>query len=990
MQKILKPIYAVLLSISLLLPLFLWISVVRAEPQVIHDTTISLPVRLHSSNSISEWLKIYIMYNASTNMPVYCTKKGSTLPTNQYELSLSDISSNPELMSHLSAIYNNGRNNLTTSFSHKTPNNNSISYSAIEQHYGYITNQLAIWMLLGKMGYQSGNLVGGIFDGNNLYDAYVNHTIYYMNETQYEDAYTSSAQIPDTESQQAMQSMANELYTSYCILRDAKNICDSAMNESISYTSGPITCELNLSVIQEWEYFPSTDTYEAEYCVTVTNGGTWEMASMKNISAYPTSGSSGDHIRIICPTSFAIQGADALIRAVKPDQPLASQMGFFTSNGQSFITAEPPPVIASPEMIHIEVPMPNGSITIRKISEVAIQATVEEVTNPKTNAKYDCYQCQFDNGSRDGAVFQLRVGPDDICHYDGTPKQYHGIDLLAGTVIHSVACTRNSDSENEYQAIFSDLPLDDLRQEAVYIVEETACGDGDLLNAETMTITLSAPNQSIHAQADFVNERQRYRISVLKRGEEGQFNTQTLTYQYNQDIVEGAVFGLYSAHDICSSSGEVIVPHDAMVDLMVTDAYGVAISSRDIPRGEYYVKELSTTDGLVLSETEYYLNTGDALSSEREATIICNQGAAIVNKAIKGVIAIYKTTSDTQLPMEGVIFKVYNEQGVCVDEMITNEEGRAESIILPYGKYHCVETVTWNDYILAEPFTVDICESINENEDYHLYNVHQENDRQGSVQILKRTKEGGIPMSGVTFAVYVHGTDEKLSEASTNMYGFASFSLPDGQYDIVETSTWASYTLQDDPIIIEIYRNQCQEIVIENEMTEMFVYKESRNDGTRLPEMSFTITDEQGNPVLLYYNEADHTYYYESNGDYCVMDKSLSDQRCCEVVTDAMGTSHIAGLPYGQYTITEIVAPFGYLIDSDPQKITIDVHSAGENTPQITMLDSKIVPPTTQTGEKLPKEIIIMALCLIGSALTIELIRIERKKYDIITKEKLS
>ena len=90
-------------------------------------------------------------------------------------------------------------------------------------------------------------------------------------------------------------------------------------------------------------------------------------------------------------------------------------------------------------------------------------------------------------------------------------------------------------------------------------------------------------------------------VSIYKTGEvlvdyDGKFI-------YEERGLDGVSFGLYSSDDIYVNN-ELIYSKDALVDKLVTsDGYA---SSKSIPNGKYYLRELNTYPDLIISDDIYF------------------------------------------------------------------------------------------------------------------------------------------------------------------------------------------------------------------------------------------------------------------------------------------------------------------------------------------------------------------------------------------------
>ncbi len=153
---------------------------------------------------------------------------------------------------------------------------------------------------------------------------------------------------------------------------------------------------------------------------------------------------------------------------------------------------------------------------------------------------------------------------------------------------------------------------------------------------------------------------------------------------------------------------EVLDVNNNVVDKLVTDKNGHAIT-KDLPIGNYFIKEVKTKD-------EYVLN-------EETVKVEIQYGKVAVlqleNEKIKGQIKIVKVSKDDNLrngkpkgtPISNVVFEIRTEEGEVVETLTTNEEGIALSSKLPKGIYTIKEIKTDEDYLLTEEeFTIEIKE----------------------------------------------------------------------------------------------------------------------------------------------------------------------------------------------------------------------------------------------------------------------------------------
>lgn len=233
-------------------------------------------------------------------------------------------------------------------------------------------------------------------------------------------------------------------------------------------------------------------------------------------------------------------------------------------------------------------------------------------------------------------------------------------------------------TDEKGQAISKMLPID---QE--YTIQEIETKDNYILSDETKTANISENQIS---EIILKNEKKKGQIKVVKVDSEN-----------NEIKLQNVEF------DILNNEGKVL-------DTLITDENGEAISKRLPIDEQYFLKETKTNEKYILSEEAKSI----ILTENQIIKMI------IKNEKIKGNIQIIKTTSESSElsgiekghPLEGVKFEIYDFSGNLVDKIITNSDGTAKSKELEKGKYKVKEVETNKWYILDENYyTVEIKEN---------------------------------------------------------------------------------------------------------------------------------------------------------------------------------------------------------------------------------------------------------------------------------------
>ena len=192
-----------------------------------------------------------------------------------------------------------------------------------------------------------------------------------------------------------------------------------------------------------------------------------------------------------------------------------------------------------------------------------------------------------------------------------------------------------------------------------------------------------------------------------------------------------------------------------VVDMVITESEGEA-TTKALALGTYTVKEIFAPEGYVLNPNEYIVNIED---NGQTAGLITYE-LTIQNEIIKGIISIEKYADealaiwDSQSPnppMQGAVFEVrHSATGELADTLVTDEDGLASSIALSYGTYTVRETQTVQGYKTCEPFEVVIAE----NGKVYSYRIANKVYR-SQVKIIKVDSATGeaIPIAGVQFQI---------------------------------------------------------------------------------------------------------------------------------------------------------------------------------------------------------------------------------------------
>ena len=404
------------------------------------------------------------------------------------------------------------------------------------------------------------------------------------------------------------------------------------------------------------------------------------------------------------------------------------------------------------------------------------------------------------------------------------------------------------------------------------------------------------------AKVTFENVLKKGSLEVVKTSEDN-FN-------------EGVKFHLYGT----SLSG-------ANVDLYATtNADGVATFTNVLVSGDklYTLEEVDTADRYVVPK-------------KQTAPIEWNKVTqrSFDNVLKKWNLTVTKTDAETKsaqgdATLAGAVYGIYNN-GKLVDKYTTDKNG---SFTTSY--YLCGDNWTLKEIEPSEGYLLDETE-------YHIgveakkYTIENnsismsvtEDILKGKISIIKHTDDGSTkietPEVGAEFQVYLKsaGGYSKAKETERDIltcdeYGFAETKdLPYGIYTVHQTKGWNGTEFIADFDVFISENNKTYKYLINNASLESYVkiVKVDSETGKQIPYAGagFQIYNPKGELVTMKY-----TYPTVTK-----IDAFYTDEEGCLITPET--------LPYGKgYSIVEVQAPYGYILDSTPVYFDITAENTSE------------------------------------------------------------
>jgi uncharacterized surface anchored protein len=407
----------------------------------------------------------------------------------------------------------------------------------------------------------------------------------------------------------------------------------------------------------------------------------------------------------------------------------------------------------------------------------------------------------------------------------------------------------------------------------------------------------------------FANVLKRGDLSVTKTSEDG-FNS-------------GVQFHLYGT----SASG-------AKVDLYTkTDSTGVATFKNVlIANGDgYTLEEVDTAIRYVIPEDQ------NVMVNWKDTT-----NTAVTNKLKKFNVTVMKTDAETgsaqgDATLAGAVYGLY-DGGELVETLTTNADGYATS-----GYHVCGDDWTIREITPSEGYLLD--ETVTHvGAEPQLYTVEYnsatsiasyEQVIKGNISIIKHHDDGSTqietPEEGATFEVYLAsaGSYENAKETERDLLvcdadGVAiSKDLPYGIYTVHQTYGYEDTELMRDFSVYISQDGKTYKYLINNAPFSAYlkVVKADAETGETiaLTGAGFQIYDADGNKVEMRYTYPTLTTidtFYVSDDGYLITPQVLDS---------------------GSYTLVEVQAPYGYVLDSTPIPFKITT-SAGEDLEGLTVV----------------------------------------------------
>lgn len=432
---------------------------------------------------------------------------------------------------------------------------------------------------------------------------------------------------------------------------------------------------------------------------------------------------------------------------------------------------------------------------------------------------------------------------------------------------------------------------------------------------------------------NFMNVLKKFSVTVTKSdSEEG-------TAQGNATLA-GAVYGIYKG--------------ETLVDKYVTDKNGQFTTKEYVCDDDWTIREITPSEGYLLDTTIHKVGSEPELY-----TVEHNQTANdVTEQVMKGNIAIIKHTDngDTQIetPESGATFEIYLKSSGSFDAadederdvIVCDENGFGQTKDMPYGVYTVHQTSGWEGRELMDDFDVFISQD-GQTYRYLINNANFES----YIKIVKVDAETGnnIPYAGAGFKIYdpdgnqvtmsfTYPTPTTVDTFYTDANGqlVTPEKLEYGKgYSLVEVQAPYGYVLDSTPVYFDVSEEQSTDeggiTVIKVDKPNMAQKGTISIEKTGEVFVGVNVSGEENadviyQPVYEVKGLAGAVYEITAAEDIITPDGTLryaKGEVVDTVTTDENGLATSKELYLGKYSVVEITAPEGMVVNKESHEVEL-------------------------------------------------------------------
>ena len=434
---------------------------------------------------------------------------------------------------------------------------------------------------------------------------------------------------------------------------------------------------------------------------------------------------------------------------------------------------------------------------------------------------------------------------------------------------------------------------------ATYTITEQSIDRYEPQKSQTVTL-IGGKTTTVN----FNNTLKRGSLEVIKNSED--------------NLVEGVKFHLYGT----SLSG---LPVD---EYAVTDAKGVAKFSDVLISGDtpYVVEEVDTAIRYVVPASQTAPIEWEKVTSRTFVNVLKKFNVTVTKSDVE------TGTEQGDDSLAGAVYGIYKGEEL-IDTYATDNNGQFTTEYYVCGDDWTIREISPSEGYLLDPtihkvgaepelYTVEYNSTANDVNEQVI---------KGNIAIIKHTDDGETqietPEVGATFEVYLKsaGSFENAKETERDVLtcdenGFAQTKdMPYGIYTVHQTSGWDGRELMKDFDVFISADGQTYRFLINNANFESYIkiVKKDAETGNTIPYAGagFQLYDPNGNLITMTFTYPEvttiDTFYTTADG-YLITPQTLE---------------------YGKgYSLVEVQAPYGYVLDSEPVYFDVEQSDSTEES----------------------------------------------------------
>ena len=499
-----------------------------------------------------------------------------------------------------------------------------------------------------------------------------------------------------------------------------------------------------------------------------------------------------------------------------------------------------------------------------------------------------------------------------------------------------------------------------------YRIEEVTAPEGYTQSSAYVTVSVDTntaymidpTSKDAIIEVEYENHPVKGDLTIFKQGE--LLAGYDHDFQYELCGLKGVTFEVYAAEDIFTADHQVdengnrtlYYAKDALVAEVTTDDEGFAYV-KNLPLGEYYVKESEAPEGFVHNE-----------NSEKAVFVYADQNTPVVfdqvsftNERQKVSISVEKQDADNGNVVPGAVFGIYNAEDIInkdgqvivkadtlLQEMTSDENGQAKCTLdLPLGQYYVKELHAPAGFVSSdEILSFDASYQGQEIQTVELKAVKK--NEPTVVEITKSDITTGEELDGAYLQVldqdgniidsWESSKDEPhvikrltVGETYTLREEFAPYGYlvaNDITFTIEDTAEIQKVEMKDEVPVAELILNKKGEFLNEVSLVDQI-------KGV-VEHIFHYITGSLTDVTFEVYAEEDIKAADGVSEDYY-----KADELVATITTDETGIAKLSNLPLGKYYVKEVGTAHGYVLDSEIRHV--DLSYVDQNTPVVTYND---------------------------------------------------